>query len=184
MALFGGKEKKKAAEDLVMQKLAQHKLLTGLMQQVLIQAGKASYIDDNGEECIEKRNSWLTECQSYYDSRRRTVTIAPDLFEIKWSDTHQEQHKSADGKTYYESAEDIHGKIAYAYTSSGYRPLHSFSNGEAVVDVSVVLSCWAEIIKEKMQEMFPEMDFSRVVSREDKAFFTYDVPELEWKDWF
>ena len=56
--------------------------------------------------------------------------------------------------------------------------------GDTVVDLATVLSCWASVIKEKMQGAFPELEFKNVISNQDKASFTYVVPALEWKEWF
>lgn len=187
MALFGGKEKKQAAKearDQVMRTLAQHEYLVALIEQILIEAGKIPYEDAKGEKKIQEDNKWLTECQSYYDSRQRTVTVGADLFEIKWADTHQEQYQGTDGKVYSETVEDVHERIGYAYTKNGYKPLSAARIGDTVVDLATVLSCWASVIKEKMQGAFPELEFKNVISNQDKASFTYVVPALEWKEWF
>lgn len=195
MALFGGKEKKqeaKEAREQVMQILARHEYLAVLVEDLLAKTGKISYGDVNGEKKIQGDNDekWLTECQSYYDSRKRIVTVEADLFEIKWSDTHNEKRQGGDGRTYFEAVEEVYKRISYKYTNNGYKPLSSARYGDTALDLDTVLSCWASVIKEKMQGAFPELEFMRVingqnvVTGEPTATFTYMVPELEWKDWF
>lgn len=167
MGLFDGKEKKESAENEVLQKLSQVPLLDLLIENVL-----------NNEE-----EPWILKRQSYYDDGRRVVTIEPDGFEIKWSDSHTEEYIGNDGQRHYNSVEDVHGRVGYSYTKSGYLPLHSYryDNGKKEVSANRVCCLWASIIRERMMAKMPQCRFGEV---NDSAFFSYTVPSLSFKDWF
>lgn len=121
--------------------------------------------------------------QSYYDSCRRTVTVEPDGFEIKWSSFHEEPYVGSDGQRHTQRVEDVHGRVGYSYTKSGYLPLHSYSydNGKKEISTQRVCCLWASIVRERMVAKMPNCKFSGV---NDNATFTYTVPTLSFKDWF
>lgn len=160
MGLFDGGAKKEAAENSILQALSQLPILDDLVSTLM-----------NNEE------EWITNCQGYYDSRKRQVTIAADLFEIKWSDYHYEGERQV---------EDVNGKVRYGYTSSGYTPLHNHVNEKGKEDVSVgrVIYLWSSIVRERLQAKMPNCQFGSVTEYADHATFTYTVPALTWKRWF
>lgn len=174
MALFGpGKEAMTYVQNIASQKLSSHPYLNVLM-------------DALSTIVNEDTNQWLTKCQSFYDSRHRTVIVGPDLFQINWVDfcTKPESATSL--------SEDIHGSIGFAYTNDGYRPLHAAKIGEVVVPISDVVRIWAEIIRTEMIKLFPDFEFqplrsvyhSGIDNPDNEWYFDYIVPALEWKDWF
>ena len=132
MALFGGgKEKKENIKNELMQKLSANEYLEELIRQVLILTGKLDPECESEKEKVEllntrKEHEWLTECQSYYDTRRRTVVVEDDLFAIRWILYRTETYVSSDGSTHNRQVEDTEKNIGYAYTADGYRPLHSY----------------------------------------------------------
>ena len=83
MALFGGGAKKDAIENEILQAMADLEILNDLVATI---AEKAE-----GSQTEEASDPWLTNCQGYYDNCIRTVTVAADLFEIRWSDVHYEK---------------------------------------------------------------------------------------------
>lgn len=191
MALFGGgKEKKENIRNELMQKLSANEYLESLIRQVLILTGKLEPECESEEEKVEllntrKEHKWLTECQSYYDTRRRMVVIEDDLFAIRWISYRTETYVSSDGSTHNRQVEDTEKHIGYAYTADGYRPLHSYVKGETRLEKDEVIECWANVIKERLEASFPEFSFNNsVVCEKGQARFSYYVPELEWKDWF
>ena len=159
MGLFDGKAKQEAAENEVMQKLSQVPLLDILIQNLL---------DVEAEP-------WIRMGQSYYDDCQRTVRVEPDGFEIKWSSWHEEGagHR----------VEQIHGRVNYSYTKSGYLPLHSYyyDNGKKEIPTSQVCYLWASVIRERMAAKMPNCKFNSVSG---DAAFTYTVPSPSFKDWF
>lgn len=167
MGLFDGKAKQESAENEVLQKLSSCPLLDLLIENVL----------RNEEE------PWLQMGQSYYDSCRRTVKVEPDGFEIKWSSYHNEPYIGSDGQRHEQSVEDVHGRVGYSYTKSGYLPLHSYSydNGKKEISTQRVCCLWASIVRERMAAKMPNCKFGGVT---DNATFTYTVPALSFKDWF
>lgn len=166
-----GPNRWEAAQNEVLQKLSACPMLDRLIESVL-------------SEC--ENEPWLQMAQSYYDSRERTVKIEPDKFEIKWSSTHNEPYIGNDGKRYEQKVEDVHGRIAYGFTESGYLPLHGYSysydNGKSVtVDTDTVCRLFASIVQERMEAKMPNCVFGP--ASHDKSF-TYYVPALTFKDWF
>ncbi len=167
MGLFDGKAKKEAVENEVLQKLSQVPLLDLLIENVL-----------------KSDEPWILQCQSYYDSRKRVVSIDPDGFEIRWSGTHTEEYIGNDGQAHTKTVVDVYGQIGYSYTKSGYVPLHHYwSENVKGKDVSTERVCylWASLIRERMMAKMPQCDFGEV---NDSAKFTYTVPALSFKDWF
>lgn len=167
MGLFDGKAKQESAENEVLQKLSACPLLDLLIKNVL------------GDE----DEPWLQMGQSYYDSCHRTVKVEPDVFEIKWSSYHNEPYIGSDGQRHEQRVEDVHGRIGYSYTKSGYLPLHSYSydNGKKEISTQRVCCLWASIVRERMAAKMPNCKFGGVT---DNATFTYTVPALTFKDWF
>lgn len=167
MGLFDGNAKRESAENEVLQKLSSVPLLDLLIDNVL------------GAE----DEPWLQMGQSYYDSCCRIVTVEPDGFEIKWSSYHEEPYIGNDGNRHTQRVEDVHGRIGYSYTKSGYLPLHSYSydNGKKEISSQRVCCLWASIVRERMAAKMPNCKFDGVT---DNATFTYTVPALTFKDWF
>ena len=166
--MFDGKAKQESAENEVMQKLSQVHLLDLLIRQIL-----------EGEE----EEAWLRTAQSYYDSRYRKVSIAPDGFEIKWSSFREETYMGNDGRPHTNSVEDVHGRVGYSYTKSGYLPLHEYKydNGKKEISTQRVCYLWACIIRERMAAKMTDCQFGEVY---EDATFSYIVPPLTFKDWF
>lgn len=167
MGLFDGKERRESAEREVLQKLSQVPLLNNLIDNIL-----------NADD-----EPWLQMQQNYYDNCKRIVTVEPDSFEIKWNSYHEEPVIGADGQRHTQRVEDIHGRIAYRYTLSGYVPLHSYryENGAKEVSTERICYLFASIIHDRLKEKMPKCIFSEV---DNKAVFTYSVPSLPFKDWF
>lgn len=167
MGLFDGKAKQESAENEVLQKLSACPLLDLLIENVL------------GDE----EEPWLQMGQNYYDSCCRTVTVEPDGFEIKWSSYHEEPYIGNDGNRHTQRVEDVHGRVGYSYTKSGYLPLHSYSYDSGKKEISTERVCylWASIIRERMAAKMPNCVFCDVSY---DATFTYIVPALTFKDWF
>ena len=167
MGLFDGKAKQESAENEVLQKLSACPLLDLLIENVL----------------SDEEEPWLQMGQSYYDSCRRTVKVEPDGFEIKWSSYHSEPYIGSDGQRHEQNVEDVHGRIGYSYTKSGYLPLHSYSydNGKKEISTQRVCCLWASIVRERMAAKMPNCKFGGVT---ENATFTYTVPALTFKDWF
>lgn len=183
MGLFESKEsrilresKVKAVEDEVMLKLSQCQLLDMITDNLI-----------NGEE-------WITTCQSYYDHCVRKVTIGEDFIEVKWFTDVQQTYVSgvsSNGTPQHsvKMVEEVHGKVAYSYTKSGYLPLHQYvskvienpKTGD-VITVSVERVCylWTLVVCERLQAKLPRCDFRKPF----ETSFEYVVPRLEWKDWF
>lgn len=160
MGLFDGGAKKEAAENAILQALSQLPILDDLVSTLM-----------NNEE------EWITNCQGYYDNRKRQVTIEADLFEIKWSSFYYEDERRM---------EQINGQVRYDYTSSGYTPLHNHVNEKGKEDVSVdrVIFLWSSIVRERLQAKMPNCKFGNVTGHEGSATFSYTVPALTWKRWF
>lgn len=167
MGLFDGKAKQEAAENEVLQKLSAVPILDLLIENLL-------HAEDN---------PWLQMGQSYYDSCHRIVTVEPDSFEIKWSSCHEEPYIGNDGQRHTKTVEDVHGRICYGYTNSGYRPLHGYSydGGKKEVSTERVCYLWASVVRDRMMAVMPNCKFGSVA---DDATFTYSVPKLAFKDWF
>lgn len=167
MGLFDGKAKQQSAENEVMQKLSQVPLLEILIQNIL----------------EEEDEPWIQRGQNYYDSCQRTVTVEPDVFEIKLSSYHDEPYVGNDGQRHIQHVEDVHGRVAYSYTKSGYLPLHSYSYNDGKKEISTKRICylWASIVHERMSAKMPDCKFNNV---NEDATFTYTVPSLSFKDWF
>ena len=172
MALFGG-DKKKAAEE------------------KLIEAFENSFVTKNFMDYIDEvfsseGNEWLTLPQNYYDKRTREVSFGPDIFEIKWYDTHNESYYAGD-KLVTRKVEDIYGRVAVSFTASGYKPLHRSQIDDVVFDVKKVIEVWANYIRGKLIEKYPELDFRINVAASGPDILwrlTYNVPELSLHDWF
>lgn len=168
MAFFSGGAKREEVENEILRAMSRLDILTSLVENI---AGEAA-----GE------NPWLIACQGYYDGCVRTVTIAADLCEVKWSDVRYE--KDAQGKEH--RTEDVNGRIAYSYTKSGYIPLHSHYNERGREDVSVnrVIFLWASLLQERLQAKLTNCQFEEAVEGDGYAYFRYKVPGLTWKRWF
>lgn len=166
MGLFDNKAKREAAENEVLQKLSQVPLLDLLIENILLE-----------------EEAWILQCQSYYDDRCRVVKIEPDGCEIKWFDARREVRMGSDGHTYRETVEDIHGRVGYSYTKSGYLPLHSYryDNGDKEIPTDRICCLWASVVRERMMARMPQCKFGNV---DEKATFSYTVPPLSFKDWF
>lgn len=160
MGLFDSGAKKEAAENFVREALSKLPILDDLICTIV----------DNEED-------WLTNCQGYYDSRKRKVTIAADLFQIKWS----EHHYEGDRKII-----DVDKEICYSYTASGYTPIHNHLNEKGKEDVSVgrVIYIWASLIREQLKTKLQCCEFNSIWEYDDYVTFEYVVPALAWKRWF
>lgn len=167
MGLFDGKAKQESAENEVLQKLSACPLLDRLIENVL----------------KDEERPWVQMGQSYYDSCLRTVKVEPDGFEIEWNSYHSEPDTGSNGQRHEQSVEDVHDRISYSYTKSGYLPLHSYSydNGKKEISTQRVCCLWASIVRERMAAKMPDCKFGNVT---DSATFTYTVPERTFKDWF
>ena len=137
----------------------------------------------------KKDKSWLFIGQDYYDSCKRTVTIEPDLFEIKWTRLREEPFTGSDGKKYVNSFTEVLERIAFRFTESGYAPLHTYlyDNGRECLSISHVCSILASIIGERMKEQMPKCNFNTDVieyTNESKASFDYSVPKRSYIEWF
>lgn len=168
MGLFDGGAKKEALENEIMQALSKQPILKDLLLTIEKEAAN---------------EPWLTSCQGYYDNLKRVVTCGPDVFEVKWTDTHYE--KNPQGQLY--PVEEILGRKGYAYTKSGYRPIHGHKDAKGKEDVSVARAVflWTKIVQEGLQAKFPNCDFSgNITLQGENASFTYQVPALTWKNWF
>lgn len=168
MALFGGSAKKDAVENEILQAMSDLEILDLLVKNVAAEA--------------EEENPWITNCQGYYDNCIRTVTIAADMFEVKWSDISYE--RDAQGKEH--RVENVNGRLAYSYTKSGYTPLHSHYNEKGKEDVSVsrVIYLWTTLVHERLQSKLADCSFGYVREGDGFATFDYKVPALTWKRWF
>lgn len=173
--LFGTKEKQAAVEREILQKMSQLPILDNLIKQLL------------GEDAEE----WMTMGQSYYDNCKRTVTVEPDSFELKWSRYYQERvqvgvYEDGTPKTEMRYKEEILAEQGYSFTKSGYLPLHAHYNEKGKEDVSVGRVCylWASIIREHLAAEMPNCKFGDVEHSSEAASFTYTVPALKFKDWF
>lgn len=165
MALFGPSKKEiELAEEQILQKLSKIELLNDITTTIF-----------NHEE------SWILNCQGYYDNRKRKVQIGPDSFEILWIG--KSDVINANG----EREDEILGRVGYAYTKSGYMPLHAMKNakGEELVSISRVVTLWTMVVKERLQSKMSECTFGEVFQWDTgRSSFTYNVPALTWKDWF
>lgn len=159
MGLFDG-EAKKEAEKYVYQALSKLPILDDLVRDVV--------------SCDEE---WIIKCQSYYDDHIRKVTIAADLFEIKWSKCQRKGDRTV---------ENVNARVGFAYTLSGYMPIHNHVNEKGKEDVSVgrVIYLWGLLVREHMKERLPGCQFGNLTEYEEHTTFSYTVPELEWKRWF
>lgn len=160
MGLFDGGAKRESAENSILQAFSEQPILEDLIMTVL-----------------QNENEWITKCQGYYDDRKRKITIGADMFMIQWLTTNNVNGQNTD---------NIAGEVAYAYTKSGYTPLHHHVNAKGKEDVSVgrVIYLWASIVRERMQAKMPDCVFDSIIEYDDHATFTYSVPALEWKRWF
>lgn len=161
MGLFDGVSKKDVVEDEILKAFSQLPILDDLIATVL-----------------ENEKEWINKCQGYYDDRKRIITVAADLFSIKWITT-----ENANGQT----GQNVEDEVNYSYTNSGYTPLHSHLNAKGKEDVSVgrVIYLWTSIVKERMQAKMPNCKFDNYIQEfNDYCTFTYTVPALEWKRWF
>lgn len=170
MGLFGGKSKQQeAVEDMVMQKLSQVPLLDMII-----------------ETLKNEKEPWMEIAQSYYDNRQRVVVIEDDGFQIKWRTVRREDYIGNDGKRHSQNIEDVHERVGYSYTKSGYLPLHGYRNerGYEEVNVGRMRYLWASIIRERLVAQMPECQFGEVKQGDGIAYFIYTVPALIFKDWF
>lgn len=167
MGLFDGGAKKQAIENEVMQILSQQPILNEIMHS----------IQNN-----MKDNSWMLQCQGYYDSRQRSIIIEPDAFIINWKEKENVEDEKGNIQEIYKKK----ASIGLAYTDLGYMPLHSYKSkeGKELVSAERVAFLWASIIKERMKVHFHDCNFSDVWQDGKKAFFTYYVPKQEFKSWF
>jgi len=192
MGFFGpSKDERANARNEVMQKLSSNEYIETLMHVLLMQAGKEPMAFDEAGNPAFDIKPWLTQCMGYYDNRKRTIQVGPDIFGIRWADFHQEP-KSVGGTVVNAWVEDLHDNIGYGYTNDGYMPLHAYSNGTVSVSTTEVVTCWAEVLVERMKALFPELTFKSVRSSyhdgingpSDEVYIDYEVRPLVWKDWF
>lgn len=159
MGLFDGNAKREAVENEVIRALSQLPILDALVYSFAEAA---------------KSKPWLTKCQGYYDERKRKVAIAADTFFVEW------EKVSSEGKR------ETIDAVNYAYTESGYVPLHDHINEKGKVDIPLirVLTLWAEVVQSRLKEQMPNCRFSEISVHADYVTFAYKVPQLQFKDWF
>lgn len=167
MGLFNNKVRQEAVEQELLEKLSSNPLLDLIVDDIL-----------NDEE-----ESWMRFAQSYYDNCLRTVSIQPDLLEIKWRNLQDLPTIGSDGEYYVEQVDDGEVQRCYSYTKSGYVPLHRYSYDDGKRDISIQRICylWACVVRNHMAKRMPYCNFGEVNT---KASFTYTVPFLSFKDWF
>ena len=172
MALFGGTAKRETVENEILQAMSTVVLLDKLVAVVNFEA--------NGAGETEPENPWVNKCQSYYDSRVRTVTIAADLFEIKWVEYERDPQDKD------QRVANVVKRLAYNYTSSGYTPLHSHHNEKGKEDVTVnrVIYLWTTLVHERLKAQLSDCSFAQVHEGDGYSWFEYKVPALVWKRWF
>lgn len=153
------------------------------------------------------RNSFVHIQQIPQDNCKRIVVIGSDFFQIKWTTYHNESYVDPyTEKVKYKTVEDIIEEVSYSFSASGYQPLSSFnsSNG-TTIGVSKVVKIFAEVVKSKMEQTFPNYRFQYVErntdsneSLDDKLIgamtssisddvcyrFAYYVPEQTYKSAF
>lgn len=110
---------------------------------------------------------WCTHCQSFYDRRWREITVEEDLFQVRWVGVENMEFKAR-------------------YTDAGYIPLHAHINEKDNEDVSLkkVLYLWCDVIKQRMENEFPDFEFRSVIQDGERSSFEYRVPNLTWMKWF
>lgn len=129
---------------------------------------------------FEKGNpelDWILHCQDYYESRVRKVTLDVDSFLIQWIEQGEEEYMS-EGIIKRRTVDVVKKEIDYAYTRSGYLPLHGighFNSGE-------VLQIWTSIVHDMFKTKLPDCEFQSI--RKYEHSFIYKVPEMQLKDWF
>lgn len=168
MGLLNFGAKKKAAEDAVLKALFKVELLDLLIRNILEEA--------------KTENSWITNCQGYYDSCTRVVAISADSCTLKWVETQCVR----DQKGNEQYVDDVKNELGYSYTASGYVPLHSHRGEDGMEDVptSRVIYLWTTLVRERLQAKLGDCVFGEVNEGERGSYFRYRVPGLTWKDWF
>ena len=126
--------------------------------------------------------AWISKCQGYYDSCTRKVIIKPDLLMIQsfiYEYGYDENNNLCKRRKDAES-------IGFQYTDFKSVPLHSYqdANGYEVLNTQQVITLWAQVLRQHMQELLPDCTFTGVGYEGDTAFFKFNIPEPEWLDWF
>ena len=172
--LFGTKAKKEAAKDAA---------ITEAMQKL----SKAEIIDALVKNFVESEESWLKDCQSYYDDCRREVSIEEDSFEISWVEHYDEKIQIGtfdDGSPRYDTrrAQRTLESVAYGFTSRGYEPLPEYTASNGVkLSSKEVCEVFAAVVRERLAAAMPGYKFGET---NGYRFFHYNVPRPTWKKWF
>lgn len=169
MGLFDGRAKTEALEQEIRERMSALPIFDQLVESLL----------------ADETQGWLTQCQSYYDSRKRKVSVEEDCFEIKWSSVQDEKYVDGNGQIRYRSVENVHGSVRYSFTKSGYLPLHSYCDerGKELVSANRIRNIWLGIVREKLLEKMPGCRFEELYSTTATSF-EYTVPGLRFRDWF
>lgn len=175
MSIFDGKHKTVEEEQLNLRPLEQE--LAEKMAKATILEDLDRYIDE-----MAAKEDWLVSCQSYYDSRRRTVKINEDQFTIEWAETLTQTLTSGERATMI----DVDKKLGFRFTDYGYKPLHNHENelGNEDVTIDQIMFLWGIIVRDRMKARLPQCRFGKVFQNLGGTTFTYSVPEKNWKDWF
>lgn len=172
MSLFIGGGKKEAVENSILQQMSQLPFINDLVANMLAAAEK---------------EPWILNCQSYYDTCVRKVTVEPDAVVITWK-TQRELYELEDGtNTGIRLVEGDFGERGWGFTANGYLPLHSHINEKGKIDVSLSRVCYllAMLIQEQLVAKFHGCQFDAGVTEgRCCASFSYRVPERNWMDWF
>lgn len=175
MSIFDGKKKAVPEQNPEMVTLEEE------ITEKLTKAGILESIDNFIEEKIAQE-PWITQCQSYYESCRRTVKIHEDLLSINWKEA--KAVLTADGSRV--TIFDKDNVAAFHYTDHGYMPLHSHYNelGNEDITLDQILYMWGIVVRERMMAKLPQCEFGPVYQSITEASFTYSVPAKQWTDWF
>ena len=191
MALFGpSKDQIAGLKNELMQKLSSNEYIDLLIHEILTKAGKEPIgEDEKGDPDFDTSNPWITTCQSYYDDRKRRVIVGPDSICVAWSTFHTEFNPTTGANM---QVEDVIQEFGYAFTKDGYVPLSAYTSSTGSLSRSEVIYGFTSIVRERMQSVFPELEFdiarpllingSR--STDDEHYFEFTVPALTWKQWF
>lgn len=205
MALFGNKAKAEAYANQLAGKLDQCVMGDYLLADIFEASKKNEYY-------------WLTQTISYYDSRNRTVLVGSDelvicnchISKISNVDEVMRQARRAarfivsDGQL--QRAERLHSaassaqaslsnvdSVALNYTAYGFRPLGEYldENRTVLLDTNQVLIVWAQILKEKLKQRFPNLQFNDMIqtieldaSGKKWIVFPYLTRAINWNSWF
>lgn len=193
MGLFDKKEKIKEAEIEAKIKETEERIVQSLQKIPLLEE------IDKRLARLKAQEPWVITNTGYYDNCGRKVVFKKDAiliqaYEVKTQKTEKDQN----GNWTWENVEVPVREIPVCiYTQEGYTPLYGCGEyvgkdgfTKNIVSTTRASCLWAPIVREHVMAEFKECEFGDVEEGpypsgdETTAYFKYEVPRLEFKQWY